>query len=132
MNAPRLIKAQQTRQKILDVLNKHGKLSNAQICSLIGFERFNNIHWPLSWMELNGEIESLDGRPRLYIALEKNTMPADQVQKQKVSLSKFKPPEPILAPNQRIIKLLDKPARSNHAQQTHIRSLGYSGMYAQF
>jgi hypothetical protein len=126
------IRAQAERQKILDVLNEHGKMTYRQICEICGI---GNPQWPLSWMVTNGELFRSDERPSYYTALVDVTMSADNVQKQRSEMANKtfieKNEKVSLSSNHTIVKLLDKPARDNTAQRSRLGGFAYSGMYAQ-
>jgi hypothetical protein len=126
------IRAQAVRQKILDVLNEHGKMTYKQISEICG-----NGHpqWPLSWMVTNRELFRSDERPAYYTALVEVTMSADNVQKQRLELANKtfidKNKKVSLSANHTIVNLLDKPARDNSAQHSRVSGFAFSGMYAQ-
>jgi hypothetical protein len=126
------IKAQSERQKILNALNNHGKMTFKQICETCCIE---NPQWPLSWMVTNGELFRSDERPSYYSALVDVTMSADNVQKQRADLANKtfndKNNKILLSANRTIVNLLDKQARDNTGQHSRVSGFAYSGMYAQ-
>jgi hypothetical protein len=126
------IRAQAERQKILDALNNHGKMTHRQICDTCSIE---NPQWPLSWMVTNGELFRSEERPSYYSALVDITMSADNLQKQRAELANKtfsdKNKKVSLSANHTIVNLLDKPARDNTAQRSRVSGFAYSGMYAQ-
>jgi hypothetical protein len=126
------IRAQAERQKILDVLNKHGKMTHRQIGEMCCIE---NPQWPISWMVTNGELSRSDERPSYYTALADVTMNADNVQKQRAELANKtfmdKNNKILLSANRTIVNMLDKPARDNTAQRSRLSGFSFSGMYAQ-
>jgi hypothetical protein len=132
MKMNRGIKAQAERQKILDLLNEHGKMTYRKIGEICGI---GNPQWPLSWMVTNGELFRSDERPSYYTALVGVTMSADNVQKQRFELANQtfldKNKKVSLSANHRIVNLLDKPARDNTGQRSRVGGFAYSGMYAQ-
>jgi hypothetical protein len=126
------IRAQAVRQKILDVLNEHGKMTYKQISEICGIY---HPQWPLSWMVTNGELFRSDERPAYYTALVDVTMSADNVQKQRSELANKtfsdKNKKASLSANHTIVNLLDKPARDNTAQRSRASGFAFSGMYSQ-